>query len=106
VPDFGLAEREQVHLRAPRAILGGELVCLATDGRPDFYALLYRHAAPVFYAFDLLSIEGEDLREKPLEVRKRALRRLVPRQLAALRYVEHVVGRGVAFYRRRPRRAA
>jgi hypothetical protein len=65
---------------AARSAVSGQsstasLVCVGRDGRPDFYALLYRRAAPIFFAFDVLSVDGRD----PLIARKRALRRLVPR---------------------------
>src|SRR5262249_42705258 len=45
-------------VRAETAVLDGELVCLADDGRPDFRALLFRGAEPVFYPFDLLMLDG------------------------------------------------
>ena len=48
------------------AILDGELVCLAADGRSDFDALFYRRAEPYFIAFDLLLIGRKDLRLRPL----------------------------------------
>jgi ATP-dependent DNA ligase len=43
----------------------GELVCLDADGRSNFYKLLFRRDWPCFYAFDALSIEGKDLRDRP-----------------------------------------
>jgi bifunctional non-homologous end joining protein LigD len=41
------------------AIFDGEIVCLDTEGRPQFYELLRRrgrHSPAVFYAFDLLGL--------------------------------------------------
>jgi len=61
--------------KAEAAILDGELVCLDGDGRSQFNALLFRRAEPCFVAFDLLWLDGVDLRERPLRDRKRALRR-------------------------------
>jgi len=81
------------------AILDGEMVCVGADGQPQFYSLMFRRAQPVFYAFDLLWLDGEDLRELPLLERKRRLRRLVPRQPSALLYVEHVSRRGADLFR-------
>jgi ATP-dependent DNA ligase len=46
------------------AVLDGEIVCLDSHGRPQFYELLRRRGDPVFYAFDLLSCDGKDLRER------------------------------------------
>jgi hypothetical protein len=44
--------------------LDGEAVCLLDDGRPDFHALRSRHACKDarLIAFDLLGLDGEDLR--------------------------------------------
>jgi bifunctional non-homologous end joining protein LigD len=41
-------------------------------------------------AFDLLAVDGEDLRALPLHQRKRALKRIMPRVESRLRYVDHV----------------
>src|SRR5262245_14839406 len=65
------------------AVIDGELVCLDADGRPDFYALMYRRAAPCFVAFDLLWLDGDDLRARPLLERKRRLARLLRAQCGA-----------------------
>jgi bifunctional non-homologous end joining protein LigD len=60
------------------AILDGELVCLDADGCPRFYDLMYRRGECHYFAFDLLSRDGEDLRTLPLSggvARGQALRR-------------------------------
>lgn len=59
------------------AVLDGEIVCLGAKGRAQFYDLLRRRGTPVFYAFDLLWLDGEDLRSRPLFERKRLLRLIV-----------------------------
>jgi len=43
-----------------------------------------------FYAFDLLWLDGTDLRGLALSGRKALLRKLLPRKAHAVRYVEHV----------------
>ena len=43
----------------------------------DCESLLYRREWPYFYAFDLLAVDGEDLREWPFLDQKRRLRRLI-----------------------------
>jgi bifunctional non-homologous end joining protein LigD len=43
-----------------------------------------------FYAFDLLWLDGRDLRVLALPGRKALLRKLLPRKAHAVRYVEHV----------------
>jgi bifunctional non-homologous end joining protein LigD len=52
-----------------------------------------------FYAFDILWLDGRDLRGLPLIERKRLLRELVPPQPAPVLYVDHVAGRGVRLFR-------
>jgi ATP-dependent DNA ligase len=51
-----------------------------------------------FYVFDLLWLDGQDLRDRPLVERKRLLREIVPPQPAPLLYVDHVVADGVGLY--------
>src|SRR5262249_44951989 len=65
------------------AILDAELCLPGRDGTPNFYALLARmhrrqHELAV-YAFDLLHIDGEDLRPLPLTTRRRRMERLLRR---------------------------
>jgi ATP-dependent DNA ligase len=48
------------------AILDGEIVRPGPDGRPMFYDLMRRRGPFCFYAFDLLSLDGSDLRDQPL----------------------------------------
>jgi bifunctional non-homologous end joining protein LigD len=65
---------------AKTAVLDGEIVALDADGHPSFQAL--HHAAfegtsLVFYAFDLLHLDGRDLTPAPLDERRAALRRIV-----------------------------
>ena len=60
-------------------MLDGEIVSLEANGRSNFYNLMFRRDWPYFFAFDLLSVDGEDLRAKPLIERKRRLKRIMPR---------------------------
>lgn len=68
-------------LRAETAILDGEIVALDPKGRPSFQALQHRSAhrnyAIVFYAFDLLHVNGEDLAQLPLTERRKRLPSIV-----------------------------
>ena len=66
-------------LKATTAILDGEIVCLDDRGRSQFYDLMFRRGEPYFYPFDLLYVDGEDLRDLPLVERKAKLRKLIPR---------------------------
>ena len=83
-----------------RAVIDGEIVCLDADGRPQFYELLARKGKPYYYAFDLLWLDGEDLRDRPLLERKAKLRSLVPEKDSRLLYVDHIEASGVALFER------
>ena len=64
-------------LAADTAVIDGEIVAVDAAGRPSFQALQHRSAHPehaiVFYAFDLLHLDGEDLSSMPLEERRKKL---------------------------------
>ena len=65
-------------LPAGKLVLDGEIICAGQDGRPDFSALQDdlkrgRHDRLVYYAFDLLHLDGFDTRPAPLLERKRVL---------------------------------
>src|SRR5262245_22590306 len=64
-------------LRARRAVIDGEIVAVDARGRPSFQALQHPSAHPrytiVFYAFDLIHLEGDDLTGLPLVERKARL---------------------------------
>ncbi len=80
-------------------MLDGELVCLGDDGRSLFHRLLFRRDWPCLFAFDLLEVDGEDLRDQPLSARKRGLRQILPRTDSRLLYVDHLERRGSALFR-------
>jgi bifunctional non-homologous end joining protein LigD len=62
-------------LKARSFLVDGEAVACDRDGLPSFDRLRYRRGdATVFlFAFDLLELNGDDLRREPLEVRKATL---------------------------------
>jgi bifunctional non-homologous end joining protein LigD len=74
---FETLKRSLAKLPVQTAILDGEIVCLDERGVSQFNQLLSRKGEPVFYAFDLLWLDGEDLRQRPLVERKKRLARLV-----------------------------
>ncbi len=63
------------------ALIDGEIIVQDENGISDFEALRSAiHKAPhrvVFFAFDLLHLEGQDLRRSPLIDRRAALRKLI-----------------------------
>jgi bifunctional non-homologous end joining protein LigD len=81
------------------AVLDGEIVCFDREGRPRFYDLMFRRGDPAFVAFDVLSLAGRDLRERPLVERKKILRRLIPRRSPFVLFADHIEARGCDFYR-------
>lgn len=84
------------------AIFDGE-VCALREGITSFEALQQaitsgRGASLVYFVFDVLFADGEDLREEPLEKRKARLVRLVPETgRGVVRRAEHVRGSGAEF---------
>jgi bifunctional non-homologous end joining protein LigD len=60
------------------------MVCLDRRGRSNFKNLLFRRDWPYSYAFDLLAVDGEDVRQWPLIERKRRLRQLIQSVLMRL----------------------
>jgi bifunctional non-homologous end joining protein LigD len=68
--------------RAKQFVIDGEAVVLGVDGVSDFDALYSgRHNEEVqLYAFDILALDGDDLRKLPLSMRKTNLARLLARR--------------------------
>jgi len=85
-------------LRAERAVLDGEIACVDEHGRSQFYPLMVRRCQPRFFAFDLLWVDGDDVRGRSLLERKARLRALVPDGDPRLLYVDHIEERGVALF--------
>ena len=67
------------HLRVKDAILDGEIICADETGRPIFIEMLRGRHPVCVVAFDVLWLNGEDLRPLPLVERKARLRRLLRR---------------------------
>jgi len=88
-------------LRVHNAILDGELVSLRPDGRSQFMDLMRRRTRDaLYYVFDLLWLDGRDLRPLPLLERKAALRQILKlSKVPALLYADHVEGIGSSFFK-------
>jgi len=83
--------------------LDGELCGVGPDGITSFNIVQLASdrgnaAALVFFLFDLLHLDGEDFRPRPLIERKERLRTLLANAGPCLRYSDHVIGQGPAFY--------
>jgi bifunctional non-homologous end joining protein LigD len=89
-------------LAARSAILDGEMTVLNAEGRSDYHA--FRRAIKgspgrlVFIAFDLLMLEGKDLRGETRLERRERLQVLLNAAPAAIQFSEAVHGGGKGFY--------
>ncbi|MGA8297955.1 MAG: non-homologous end-joining DNA ligase [Terriglobales bacterium] len=98
-------------VKADRAILDGEIVALDDEGRPSFSLMQQRtgfrpgksrlpgrQGVPViYYAFDLLYLDGFDLRRVPLEERKQLLRQQVT-DGDVVKFSDHYPEKGLALF--------
>ena len=99
MPRFGsLAQHIRSLLKAQRAILDGEIVVLDEQGRSIFADLMMGRGEPSYCAFDLVWLNGRDLRYKPLLERKRMLHKLVPKDHPRLQYMSHLESGGSRFF--------
>jgi bifunctional non-homologous end joining protein LigD len=83
-------------LRSRSCIIDGEAVACDNNGMPSFDRIRYRRndASVFLYAFDLIELNGDDLRRDPLEVRKATLSSVVAEAGAGIRFNEHIEGDG------------
>ena len=91
-------------LPASQAYLDGELCGVRADGTISFDLVqtahqLHRDAALVFFLFDLLFLDGEDLTGQPLAKRKARLLELLMGTGGELQYSDHQQGRGPEFFK-------
>src|SRR4029077_10811155 len=89
-------------LKVKSAYLDGELCALNPDGVPAFSRLQAamdegRTDQLVFFAFDLLCLNGQSTAQLPLIERKERLHHLFRKEIAGLRYSEHVLTDGPRF---------
>ena len=82
-------------------LLDGEAVACDGDGMPVFDRLRYRRQdGRVFlYAFDLLELNGQDLRREPIEIRKRQLATLLRAARVGLQLNKHISEPGDVVFR-------
>src|SRR5690242_13825024 len=79
-----LADQLRLELGRRELILDGEIVALDDEGRIDFWGLMRGRGTLAYAAFDLLWLNGRDLRQTPLGRRKRRLEQLIPGSVGAL----------------------
>jgi bifunctional non-homologous end joining protein LigD len=101
---FASLAKEVAGMGLPSALIDGEIVALGPDGNPDFSTLqqvLKGEAKGAFhlFAFDLLSLDGEDLTWLPNIARKEKLAALLGQGSAHVHFSDHIVGAGEKLFR-------
>jgi bifunctional non-homologous end joining protein LigD len=84
-------------LRSRSCIIDGEAVACDDNGVASFNLIRYRrhYDSTFLYAFDLIELNGDDLRRDPLEVRKATLASIVAAKASpGIRFNEHIEGDG------------
>jgi ATP-dependent DNA ligase len=88
-----LAGQVAAALNIDEAILDGEIIAADETGRPVFLDLLRGTRHPCYIAFDLLWLNGIDLRSLPLSERRLALQTVLPKASPVLSEALSVEGR-------------
>ncbi len=88
-----------------QAVIDGEIVVQNNQGRADFQSIQnyqrYGEGTLVYYAFDLLYINGRDLRQEPLIKRKEILKEFLSEgNHPHIRYNDHIVEKGIEFFKK------
>jgi bifunctional non-homologous end joining protein LigD len=96
--DFESLKKALTALRPRDAIIDAEIVCLDANGVSRFNQLLNRKTEPALCAFDLLWLNGRDLRQLPLSERKDHLARLIrSSECKRILYAQHIEEHGKRF---------
>jgi ATP-dependent DNA ligase len=88
-------------LRSTRFLIDGEAVIVGNDGLADFDKLHSgaHNAEALLYAFDLLSLDGADIRDQRLEDRRASLRLMLIHP-ESIRFSDSMEGDGELIFRR------
>lgn len=84
-----------------KAVVDGEIVAVNDKGIPDFQLMQNYQNTPAdlqYYLFDILWLNGKDLTGLPLLERKEILKSIIPEDDDVVRYSDHIVGKGKAFF--------
>jgi bifunctional non-homologous end joining protein LigD len=101
---FPAVARALAELPCKSALLDGEVAFVLPSGLTDFKSLQEHidsdHPAIRYYVFDLLELDGEDLRDAPLAARKARLKTLMTKTRLSDRlvYSDDIDGNGKAFF--------
>jgi ATP-dependent DNA ligase len=99
-PRYPLITEAVDRLKVRSCLIDGEAVACDENGLAVFERLRLKPSGRhVFlYAFDLLELDGQDLRREPLETRKATLASLLRRSLPGLRLNEHLTHDGESVF--------
>ena len=89
---FPLVVEAVNHLRVRSVLIDGEVVCCDARGLAVFHVLRRRRneASAFLYAFDLLELDGTDMRREPIEVRKATLASILRKSRHGVRFNQHL----------------
>jgi len=98
---FPLAAAAIAALPARSCVVDGEAIAVDDNGLSVFDLIRYRRQdhAVTLCAFDLLELDGEDLRREPIEVRKRTLKGLLRRAHPGIAFNRHFDVEGAVVFR-------
>jgi bifunctional non-homologous end joining protein LigD len=98
---FPLIVEALARLRSRSCIIDGEAVACDDNGVASFNLVRYRHhdESIFLYAFDLIELNGDDLRRDPLEGRKGTLEMMLTKAGPGIRFNEHMEGDGETVFR-------
>jgi bifunctional non-homologous end joining protein LigD len=87
-------------LRSRSCIIDGEAVACDDDGVASFDLVRHHRASEriFLYAFDLIELNGDDLRPDPLEGRKATLEMMLAKAGPGIRFNEHMEGDGATVF--------
>ena len=100
-PRYPLIFEAVNRLKVRSCLIDGEAVCCDDDGVAVFQKLRRQRAGRHVFlcAFDLLELDGKDLRREPIEVRKATLASLLRARLPGLQFNQHLTKPGDVVFR-------
>jgi bifunctional non-homologous end joining protein LigD len=97
---YSAIARAVAELKVNSCFIDGEVVVCDAAGMPSFEMLRSRQhdRVALLYAFDLLALDGQDLRREPLETRKATLASLLRKRQIGIALCEHLEGDGETIF--------
>jgi bifunctional non-homologous end joining protein LigD len=98
---FPLIVEVMAGLRSRSCIIDGEAVACDENGIASFDRIRHHRVddSVLLYAFDLIELNGDDLRRDPMQVRKATLTSVVAKAVAGIRFNEHLESDGETVFR-------